>query len=487
MTPRLAGTSWPRTWAATWPVALAGLFAGAWPITLYLGLPWLLPAAVVAGGVGALVWARPAYGVAVTLFLLPLLQADAGDLGAGTGKPFKPLVAALILATAGLAAVRGGTALRSRQPWLPLAAIGFASAMLASAVLGTNPRAAAAGAVYLVLGLLLLFAAARLAGDPADRDLILAGAMAGLVLAGLHGVIQHFASTGGDYGFYSGGTWVVRAQGAFGHPSLFAAYLMLSIPIAAALAATRDTPRGLRLLGGAALATAAPALFFTYTRGAILGLVLGSLLWLALVRPRLAAGGFAVALVVAAIAAPSALGDRFSTYRNTQSDAALLLRTGAWTGAVEIFSQHPVLGAGMADFPRAYAAIPDDRLPAARTPLFYDQLRTDAQPWHAHNVYLTVLAEGGIIGFMAFALFAAAIVATVLRATRVRDPAAATVSVGVGCAILAWAVHGLVDFDAYWVSLPLFAFIGLATAQVAQDEPPARRASAAPARSAGTA
>ena len=477
MTPRVAGGPSSGAWAAVWPVAVAGAIAGAWPVTLYLGLPWLLPAAAAAGGVGVLMWARPAYGAAATMFLLPFLQADAGDLGLGVGKPFKPLIGALIVGTAILAAFRGGPAVRTRHPWLPLAALGFAAAMLASAALGTDPRAAAAATVYLVLGLLLMFAAARLTGDPADRDLILVGAMAGVLVAGFHGLVQHFANTGGAYGFYSGSEWVIRAQGEFGHPSLFAAYLMISIPVAAALAVTRETPRGLRALAGGALAVAAPALFFSYTRGAILGLVVGSLVWLMLVRPRVAAGGLVLALVLAAIAIPSALGDRFSTYRNNQSDAALLLRTGAWEGALAIFTSHPVLGTGMSDFPRAYAGIPDDVLPAARTPLFYDQLRTDAQPWHAHNVYLTVLAEGGLIGFMAFALFAAAVVATILRATRVRDPVAATVCVGVGCAVLAWATHGLVDFDTYWVSLPLFAFIGIATAQAARHERQERRAS----------
>ena len=480
MTQRLAAGAWP----AAWPVALAGAFASAWPVSLYAGMPWLLPALVVALVGAVLIWRRPAFGVAATLALLPFIQAGGGGLDAGTGKPLKPLIGALIVGTAALAAARGGRPVAPRQLWLALAAAVFAMATLASALVSSDPGAARSAAVYLVLGLLLCFAAARLARERADVNVILLGAVTGLLVASLEGVAQRLTGSGGTYGFYSGTEFVTRAEASFGHPSLFAAYLMLSIPVAAAVVTARAAPRGLRVLAAVAVTVAVPALFFTYTRGAILGLTAGSLLWLGVVRPKLAATGLVVALMAAAAVVPSALGDRFSTYRNTQSDAALLLRSGAWDGALGIFSERPLLGTGLGTFPRAYSGIPFDVLTPARRPLFYRQLRDDAQPWHAHNVYLTVLAEGGVVAFTAFALFALAIVLMLLRGARVADPLGRVLCVGVGCSVLAWAAHGVVDFDSFWVSLPLFAFIGVAAAQA--DGPlagrRARPGSAGPAR-----
>ncbi len=475
--------AWTNAWPATWPVVLAAAIAGAWPVTAYAGVAWLLPSAVVVAAVAALIWRRPAYGVAVTLALLPLLQVELSrDLLPGLDNPLKPIIGGLIVATVIAATVRGhGPGLAPSVLLLMLAAVAFATTTLASALVSTDPGAAPSGSVYLVVALLLFFATTQVAGTREDLTVILAGAVSGLLLAGAEGLAQHFAATGGKYGFWSGADFVTRVQGSFGHPSLYATYLMLSIPVAAALAMAASAPRRLRTLSAGAVAAALPALYFTYTRGAIVALGIGALLWLAIVRPRLAAGGAVLAVLVGIAVAPSALGDRFSTYRNTSSDAALLLRTGAWNGALAIFSEHPVAGVGVGSFPRAYAAIPDDLTPAAQTPLFYDQLREDAQPWHAHNVYLTVLAEVGILGLLAFSLLVTAIMLTVLRATRVGDPVGRVVCVGIGCSAVAWAVHGLVDYDSYWVSLPMFAFIGIAAAQVGRHESSTPPASAAPA------
>jgi O-antigen ligase len=74
----------------------------------------------------------------------------------------------------------------------------------------------------------------------------------------------------------------------------------------------------------------------------------------------------------------------------TDANFAVLERLAHWVAAVRMFAAEPWLGVG----PGNYAVV----YPAVRLPLWEEPLG------HAHNIYLNVLAESGLVGLCAFLL-----------------------------------------------------------------------------------
>jgi hypothetical protein len=122
-------------------------------------------------------------------------------------------------------------------------------------------------------------------------------------------------------------------------------------------------------------------------------------------------------------------------------------RLELWGAAVRLFAAHPLLGVGPDNFRHYYGA------------------ELGLEGWdervQANNLYLEILADLGIIGVAAFAW----VVGTALRglALGTRD----AVAIGVGLALLAFLIHGLLDaFLAFTPTLLLvWMLLGLAQAQ----------------------
>jgi putative inorganic carbon (HCO3(-)) transporter len=65
---------------------------------------------------------------------------------------------------------------------------------------------------------------------------------------------------------------------------------------------------------------------------------------------------------------------------------------------------------------------------------------------HAHNLYLQLLAETGIVGFLALVVPVGASFVLALKLVKHPDPMVRIVGVGVCGAITATLIHGMVDF-----------------------------------------
>ncbi len=235
--------------------------------------------------------------------------------------------------------------------------------------------------------------------------LLLTGAGLGLV-SGLQQVTQTYYTA--YLGFGQIGDGVVplsatlgaelrpRLAGPIGESNYYAQYLLMLVPIGIVLAGIeRDRVRKLAALGATGLviigmATAA-------SRGAALGLafVLLVLMLLRYIRPtQLIAGGL-VAFVALSAVSPGYI-NRLVRLEGVASgeddaDAAVLGRIGENTAALLAFSDHPVVGVGPGQFRHVYQ----------------DYARTLGADIHegarvAHSLYLSTLAEVGILGAMAF-------------------------------------------------------------------------------------
>ncbi|GBC82010.1 hypothetical protein HRbin10_01130 [bacterium HR10] len=108
---------------------------------------------------------------------------------------------------------------------------------------------------------------------------------------------------------------------------------------------------------------------------------------------------------------------------------ALTVRGEIWRATLRMIGDHPVFGVGLGAFATVYPRY--DASPG---------LRYTAE---AHNDYLQLLAEAGIVGGLIGAAFLSVLVGTIRRSlSRAAEPAAVGASVG----ILAILIHSIVDF-----------------------------------------
>jgi O-antigen ligase len=327
---------------------------------------------------------------------------------------------------------------------------------LLSSLLAIDPARSVNDMTVLLVGAALLFAVMDVGRRPEDVLLVVAGAVAGLALAAGHGLVQQVT---GDFQAFAAGadrSSVGRIQGAFGHPNAYGAFLALLMPVAGALAWTRGAGRGLRLLGGVALALAVPAVALSYSRGAIGAVVVGTLVWLAFARPRAALLIAGVVAVLAATLAPAVVTQRFES-----SSSDVPLRRDIWNAAIDIYAQHPIAGAGLTNFSRAYESLPAVVPGGSQRRLLHET--QVLVPPHAQNLYLNLLAEQGIMGLAAFLVFGGALLAVLIAATRCMLPATRVLAIGIGAGVLGFLLQSMLDALLYGEhALPLFALAGAA-------------------------
>jgi putative inorganic carbon (hco3(-)) transporter len=127
-----------------------------------------------------------------------------------------------------------------------------------------------------------------------------------------------------------------------------------------------------------------PAIMFTYSRGAMLGLVAVLLCMLLQAKHKAVLIPVAVlALCFGAFFAPQSWRDRMSNTTDGALDASALSRINAWTFAWRVASDYPLMGGGFDDFNQE----------------LFDRYAPNPKDVHGpHSVYFGVLAEHGFIG-----------------------------------------------------------------------------------------
>jgi O-antigen ligase len=456
--------------ADLWPLVIAAALAALWPLTAYALHPLLLPAMLVAVLIVVVVLRKPEYGIATALALAPLTNTvlDAGPSAAVSipAKPFQMLVPGIAMGVM----LYGALTLRSeervgRARWLTALVLIFVAVGIAASLQAFVPSSSVTKVFALLAAAALFIAVHQICRERKQLVIVAAGAVAGLMLASIQGLLEQVTGSFHTFGAGPGGSSVGRVQGSFGHPNAYGGYLAVLLPLAVAFAVSKCFSTRLRWFGGVAVALAVPALILSYSRGAVGALAIGSIIWLALVRPRLALVAAAAVAVAGLLFAPAAFKDRFSS-RETTADVGL--RSDIWSSAIDIYSERPLLGVGLNNFPDAYSQLPSTLSTGAQRRLLHrSQILV---PPHAQNLYLNVLAEEGIIGFFSLIALALAAVATVYRGCRVRDPAGRAICMASGAGIMTLALHSLLDVTLPGpIGLPAFALLAVAAIFVTRD------------------
>lgn len=225
---------------------------------------------------------------------------------------------------------------------------------------------------------------------------------------------------------------LIRVVGNFNDPNVFAAFLVLLLPLAIHLLVRVRAPLWVRVVG---VALGGAALLLTFSRGAVIGLLLAGLVLV--VRRRPWVGAMLGALIPVAVLNPLSSGRLLS---------AVAPRLRVWERAATVALEHPLTGVGSGGF-RAYA------------PEFFN----------AHNLFLQLAAEGGLL---AAALMGALLGCGVVAALRIAERGGPHGGLGaaVAVALLAFVWISLLDdpYNAKAVSSAVWLLLGLVVALDAQ-------------------
>lgn len=276
------------------------------------------------------------------------------------------------------------------------------------------------------------------------------GLIAVMLVAGMSeallGLVQAYGGIG-PASFNVGGL-LTRAYGTIGAPNSFAGYINMSVPLALSLAAyqwgkwfsvrgaaplaERFAFRSWRYLRGPILMSAVALVLFwtmvtTLSRGAWIGLAFGVLVMILSLGKRaasairlLVAGVVLIVLLAGVGVLPSVVSDRFDQLVSqlsvfdprgvtpTPDNYAVVERMVHWQVAGNMFLSSPWTGVGIGNFNVLFTKFGVQGWPYSRG--------------HAHNYYLNLLAEVGIVGLTGYMIMLITAFAVGFRALRrVRD------------------------------------------------------------------
>lgn len=241
-----------------------------------------------------------------------------------------------------------------------------------------------------------------------------------------------------------------RWEGSFYDPNRLAMALVISVLLLLGLRARLRNPFA-RFIALALVGLQVATIVVTYSRGAVLGLGLGLLILVLAsgkARTRSLAAVTALALGVG-ILAPDTFWNRTGTIASYEEDASAMGRIHAWETAENIILRRPLTGVGAAAFTSAWAS--------------YAPGDAGATPYVAHNLFLEVAAELGLVALLGFCVLIFACTRGVFRVIRLgREGGVPEEARALVAAIGGYLVCQL--FAGFMLSFFLFLILGMATA-----------------------
>jgi O-antigen ligase len=236
-----------------------------------------------------------------------------------------------------------------------------------------------------------------------------------------------------------------RLAGPIGEKNRYAQIMLVLLPLAVWLVRT-ERRRGLRLAGSALGALTLAGALLTFSRGAFVALVLTVLAALAMrfLRPRQVIPMAVVLIGLTFVIAPDFITrvqslssvDVAASADSGQADAALRGRATENIAAFNTFRDHPVIGVGPGEFFERYSQSEGNAL----------DLRFLVTRRHAHNLYLEMAADVGVVGL---ALFMAIVLLTMAQLRRLslvwerRRPELAELARALILALVAYLASGV--------------------------------------------
>ena len=242
-----------------------------------------------------------------------------------------------------------------------------------------------------------------------------------------------------------------RIYSTFGNPNVFGEYLLMVMPITFGLMLkTGSTNRKALYLG--AFALQAVCMILTYSRGCWIGIALAMGLMIVFTRRKLTSL-LVFALILAPLFIPETIMQRLLSIGNV-TDTSTSYRVYIWQGTIRMLKDFWYCGVGIGEaaFGNVY---PSYSLNAVSAP-------------HAHNLYLHILSETGIIGISAVAALLILFYKYISSAA-IKNKENKITAVSLGCAMIGYLAQGMFDNVWYNYRIYFFFFVVLALGAALKD------------------
>jgi putative inorganic carbon (HCO3(-)) transporter len=436
-----------------WSLAAIGLIAGFALGIALLPLPWVVLLVLGSAAVLATL-VRPQLGVLLVVLAVPfgsLRQVRIGVMSVGVTEVLVALVLAAWLMR--MIARREVTV-----KWPPLTLpFGLFFIVLSLSSLGSVSLQHSLKELVKWVEVLALYVLAANVMTGRWKKALVAVLLGTGALAALHGIFQFLFQIGPEEFILFGR--FMRAHGTFEQPNPYAGYLGLTLPLAIGLVFAVIVPMGRRVssrwlvYAGGTGALIAIAVVMSWSRGAWLGIAAAGGVMLVAVAARSGRAAvlgvvFAVLLAYLLLAGgasllPPSIVQRFSDFvpylgvadvrgvEITDANFAVVERMAHWQAAIEMWTDRPWLGVGIGNYEVVYARYSLPLWPVALG--------------HAHNYYLNIGAEAGIIGLLAYLVLWGAALLQSWKATRHARDWNWGMALGVLGVIVHLSIHNLFD------------------------------------------
>lgn len=258
------------------------------------------------------------------------------------------------------------------------------------------------------------------------------------------------------YAVYQGLSGISRANGFYGHPMTLGGWLCIFLPLLLIEFFERKLLGKYYWLAGLAFCICSAGLVFNATRGAWLAVAIVSAVLLIYYmfknKRNLAVSIIFVALISTFLVNNPKFMHRLDTIDDFDKYQSNTERILIWQSAWNMFKDHPILGVGLGQYTENYQQ--KYISPQAKEPKL----------GHAHNNFMQMLAENGIVGFAGFVImFGYIILKNLIIWFKVRDVYALMIVSATVCLLL----QGFTEYNVgnsavikmYWLVLGLLVVL----------------------------
>lgn len=302
--------------------------------------------------------------------------------------------------------------------------------------------------VYIVF-ILSYFAFTNTIRTKKDLSISLSMLIAGGIVVSLIGIYQYI------FGFSGGNVWIdsdmfseieTRVVSTFENPNVLGEYLLIIIPVAIAYffesGSLKEKWASLFAAGILVL-----CMIFTFSRGCWIGMIVSFGILSLFYDRRFVWAGF-ILILFAPLYLPESIIQRFMSVGNT-TDTSTSYRVYIWFGTIDMLKDYWLTGIGLGE--GAFNVIyPHYSYSAIVAP-------------HSHNLYLQIMVENGIVGFVLFAVMTIAFYRNAISSlVRIKKGFLKVCLLSLLSAVTGYLIQGL--FDNVWYNYRVFMFFFMALA-----------------------
>ncbi|HXF42353.1 MAG TPA: O-antigen ligase family protein, partial [Pyrinomonadaceae bacterium] len=262
-------------------------------------------------------------------------------------------------------------------------------------------------------------------------------------------ILQSVLSPGKIYGIYE--REYAEPYGVFVSRNNYAAWMILALGIPFGLLFSGAVKKDKLLLIGAIVVTGGTSILLSRSRGGLIALVFEILLILLFAirgetklkrNLKLAS---AAALIILVLIGTVFVGTESTITRLAEDSKEIqfeISRQNIWSNSLQIIKDSFPLGVGLGAFGVAYTR--------------YDHSSGIARVEQAHNDYLQIATDAGLIGILLAALFGYLLYKEILPTLKQKDAELRGISIGATGCVIGLLVHSLFDFALHTLSIAIF-------------------------------